>query len=125
MATWKRLALERFPAWATEVEQADRVGLSLLLQDHLVRALEHEDHVVAQEIARYAAWAWSEGSKNEPLVCMALDILSQAVRRERLRLSLWRALPSHLFTTLLPSFSEVLQRDASQELEREYRHTAR
>lgn len=125
MAAWKRLALESFPDWAARIEPAMAFDLSCLLSSHLVDALQTGNSSLALRIAKYTAWCWSEGAKNEPLMHLAMDILAETVRQEPVRAQLWHVLPSPLFQGLLPAFSGILKRDAGLELEREYRHAVR
>ena len=125
MSAWKRLALEQFPEISAEIEPATTIDLSVLLSTKLVEALQTNEASMSMRVAQYAAWAWSQSATVPQMSYFAQDILAEAIKREPLRAQLWPAVSAPIFRALLPAFSGILQRDASNELEREFRQANR
>ena len=125
MSQWRKYAIELFPEDSGAISADDRFGLGFLLSDKLVQSLQSADYSCASKIIKYVLWLYSHSKKEESFLYFAQDVLRETVIRENLRSELWKSVADGDFELISTLCSGILQRDATKDLEREFRFTVR
>ena len=125
MSGWRRTALELFPGDASKIAVEDSIGVAFLLNDKLVNSLQSGEYTTARNVVKFALWLLAHAKHEDAFAWRLRDILDETIKRAPIRSEFWKVVSADEFLQLAPVFSEILQRDAFSDLEREHRFTIR